>query len=130
MSDKKLLLKAVIFSSLCGILISIVLLCIFSAVIMTSGLLPTNITNYITIAVLSIGAFSGGFICAKITKSAALICGLITGISVFMLITVCGLIRNNESVTILTLIRLISTVLCGSLGGIVTLLKKERIHIK
>ena len=130
MSDKKLLFKAVVFSSLCGILISIILLCIFSAVIMTSGLLPTDITNYITVALLSIGAFTGGFICAKITKSAALICGLITGISVFMLITICGLIRSNDSITILSLIRLISTVICGSLGGIVTLFKKDRIHIK
>ena len=130
MFDKKLLFKAIIFSTLCGILISIILLCIFSAVIMTSGLLPTNITNYVTIALLSIGAFSGGFICAKITKSAALIFGLITGIGVFMLITICGLIRSNDSVTILTLIKLISTAICGSLGGIVTLLKKERIHIK
>ncbi len=130
MSDKKLLFKAVIFSTLCGLLVSIILLCIFSAVIMTTGLLPSDITNYITIAALSIGSITGGFICAKITKSASLICGLITGLSIFMLVTVCGLMRSTESVTILTLIRLITTVIGGGFGGIITLMKKERIKIK
>ena len=130
MSDKKLLFKAVFFSCLCGILVSIILLCIFSVIIMTTGLLPTNITNYITIAILSMGSFIGGYICAKITKSAALICGLLTGFAIFILIALCGLFYSNEAVTILTLIKLISTLLCGSLGGIVTLLKKERILIK
>ncbi len=130
MSDKKLLLKAALFGTVCGLLISVIITCIFTIVILTIGLFPTDITNYITVAILAIGAFFGGFITTKITKSAGLIAGLITGFSVFLLVTIFGLFKSNDSVTIITLIRLISNVVAGALGGILGLRKKERIHIK
>ena len=126
MSDKKLLLKAALFGTVCGLLISVIITCIFTIVILTIGLFPTDITNYITVAILAVGAFFGGFITTKITKSA----GLITGFSVFLLVTIFGLFKSNDSVTIITLIRLISTVVAGALGGILGLRKRERIHIK
>ena len=130
MSDKKLLLKAALFGTVCGLLISVIITCIFTIVILTIGLFPTDITNYITVAILAIGAFFGGFITTKITKSAGLIAGLITGFSVFLLVTIFGLFKSNDSVTIITLTRLISTVVAGALGGILGLRKRERIHIK
>ncbi len=130
MSDKKLLLKAALFGTVCGLLISVIITCIFTIVILTIGLFPTDITNYITVAILAIGAFFGGFITTKITKSAGLIAGLITGFSVFLLVTIFGLFKSNDSVTIITLIRLISNVVAGALGGILGLRKRERIHIK
>ncbi len=130
MSDKKLLLKAVLFGTVCGLLVSIILTCIFAVFILTSGLLPTDITNYIMIALLSIGAFFGGLVTTKITKSAGLIGGLFTGAAIFFLITVFGFIRSNDAVTIITLIRFITTLIFGGLGGIAGLKKSERIHIK
>ncbi len=130
MSDKRLLVKAVVFGSVCGLLVTVILLCIFSAVIMTSGLLPSEITNYITVGIVSLGAFAGGVITSRITKSAGLIVGLITGFFIFMLITVIGVIKSDDSFTVLTLIRLISLIIAGGIGGILGLRKKERIHIK
>lgn len=130
MSDKKLLIKAVLFGTVCGLLVTVVLICIFSAIIMTCGLFPEEITNYITLALLSIGAFSGGFITSKITKSAGLIVGLLTGFASFILITVTGLTKSNDPVTLLTLIRLAALLISGGIGGIAGLKRKERIHIK
>lgn len=130
MSDKRLLVKAVVFGSVCGLLVTVILLCIFSAVIMTSGLLPSEITNYITVGIVSLGALTGGVITSRITKSAGLIVGLITGFFIFMLITVIGVIKSDDSFTVLTLIRLISLIIAGGIGGILGLRKKERIHIK
>mgnify|MGYP003392973438 CR=1 FL=1 len=97
---------------------------------MTCGLFPEEITNYITLALLSIGAFSGGFITSKITKSAGLIVGLLTGFASFILITVTGLTKSNDPVTLLTLIRLAALLVSGGIGGIAGLKRKERIHIK
>ena len=130
MSDKRLLVKAVVFGSVCGLLVTVILLCVFSAIIMTSGLLPSEITNYITVGIISLGAFAGGVITSRITKSAGFIVGLITGFFMFMLITVIGMIKSDDSVTVLTLIRLISLIIAGGIGGILGLRKKERIHIK
>lgn len=130
MSDKRLLVKAVVFGSVCGLLVTVILLCIFSAIIMTGGLLPSEITNYITVGIVSLGALTGGVITSRITKSAGLIVGLITGFFIFMLITVIGVIKSDDSFTVLTLIRLISLMIAGGIGGILGLRKKERIHIK
>lgn len=130
MSDKKLTVKAVLFGTVCGLLITIILLCILSAVVLTSGLLPEELTNIITVILLGMGVFCGGFISSRITKSAGLIVGLITGFTVFLLVTIIGLTRSNESVTYITLIRLIATLIAGALGGIIGVNKKEKIHIK
>lgn len=129
MSDKKLAVKAIIFGIVCGLLVTVIFLCIFSVIIITSGLLPADITNYIIIAILSIGALFGGYIATKITKSAGLVIGAITGFSIFLLITVFGLIKSSDTITVLTLIKLISTLISGSLGGVLGLRKKEKIHI-
>lgn len=130
MSDKKLLIKAVLFGTVCGLLVTVILVCILSAIVMTSGLLPTELTNYITLALLALGAFSGGFITSRITKSAGLVAGLITGFSIFILITITGLTKSDDPVSLLTLIRLIALLVAGGVGGIVGLKRKERIHIK
>lgn len=130
MSDKKLLIKAVLFGTVCGLLVTVILICILSAIVMTSGLLPTELTNYITLALLALGAFSGGFITSRITKSAGLVAGLITGFSIFILITITGLTKSDDPVSLLTLIRLVALLVAGGVGGIVGLKRKERIHIK
>ena len=130
MSDKKLLIKAVLFGTVCGLLVTVILVCILSAIVMTSGLLPTELTNYITLALLALGAFSGGFITSRITKSAGLVAGLITGFSIFILITITGLTKSDDPVSLLTLIRLVTLLVAGGIGGIVGLKRKERIHIK
>lgn len=129
MSDKKLAIKAILFGIVCGLLITVILMCLFSVVIITSGLLPTDITNYIIVAILSIGIFFGSCIATKITKSAGLLIGLIVGFSIFILITMLGLLKSSETVTVLTLIRLIAGLLSGAVGGIIGLKKKEKIHI-
>ena len=129
MSDKKLAVKAILFGMVCGLLITVILMWLFSVVIITSGLLPTNITNYIIVALLSIGILFGSCIATKITKSAGLIIGLIVGLSIFMLITLIGLVQSNDTITTLTLIKLIASLISGALGGIIGLRKKEKIHI-
>ncbi len=129
MSDKKLALKAILFGIVCGLLITVILMCLFSVIIITGGLLPTDITNYIVIAILSIGILFGSCIATKITKSAGLVIGVIVGFSIFILITMFGLFKSNETVTILTLIRLIAGLLSGAVGGIIGLRKKEKLHI-
>ena len=130
MSDKKLLIKAVLFGTVCGLLVTVILVCILSAIVMTSGLLPTELTNYITLALLALGAFSGGFITSRITKSAGLVVGLITGLAIFILITATGLTRSDDPVSLLTLTRLVALLVAGGVGGIAGLKRKERIHIK
>lgn len=130
MSDKKLLVKAVLFGTVCGLMVSIILLCICTSVILSIGLLPTDITNYIMLAILSAGAFFGGFICARITKSAGLVVGMVTGFTIFLLVTIIGIIKSTDAVSAVTLIRFVLTVIIGGSGGIIGVNKKEKLKIK
>lgn len=130
MSDKKLTIKAVLTGTLIALLISVILLCIMSAIVITSGLLPEGLTNIVTIIFLGMGIFCGGFVASRITKSAGLVVGLITGISTFLLVTVIGLTKSSDSVTYLTLVRLAASLITGALGGVIGVNKREKIQIK
>lgn len=130
MQNKKLLAKSLIIGVVVALLVSIILLCIVSAIILSSGLLSSDITTIVSIAVLSAGVFAGGFLSAKITKSAGLIVGAITGFTVFLLITITGLIKSSDTITFITLVRFAVSLLFGAFGGIVAVNKKERIKIK
>lgn len=130
MLNKKLTAKAVLFGILTSLLISIILMCGVSMFILTNGLLPSELTNIITISTLGAGTLLGGIVSSRITKSAGLITGVITGFAVFLLITIIGLCKSSDTITYLTFIRLAVTVVLGGIGGIIGVNKKEKIHIK
>ena len=46
MSDKKKLIKSVSLGSLCGVLGCVILMCIFAVIMLTSGLLGAELTDY------------------------------------------------------------------------------------
>lgn len=129
MLNKKLTAKAVLFGVLASLLISIILMCCVSVFILTNGLLPTQMTNIITLSSLGAGTFVGGIISSRITKSAGLITGLITGFAVFLIITIIGLCKSSDTITYLTFIRLAITVILGGIGGIIGVNKKDKIKI-
>lgn len=130
MSDKKLFLKASLFSAMCAMLITVILCCIFAGVMLAVGLLPQDILSYAMVALLAAGSFFGGFIGARITKSLGMLTGMTTGFIIFLLVTITGVIKSNDSLTLLTLIRFAATLIAGGLGGIVGVNKKEKINIK
>ncbi len=130
MQNKRLVVKAALFGTLCAMLVSVMILCAISGFMLTSGLLPTELTNILAVAALAVGTFAGGFIAARITKSGGLITGLITGFTVFMVVTIIGLIKSTDGMTYLTIARLVTAIIMGALGGIIGVNKKEKLHIK
>ena len=129
MSDKKLLAKAVLFSSVCGILILVILMCLLAAVMMSSGVISVDILDYCTVGMV-VATLMSGIISSRITGSAGLAVGSLTGFFIFLVITSIALIFNGEPITILTLLKLMSSVLGGGIGGIIGVNKKEKIKIK
>ena len=71
-----------------------------------------------------------GIISSRITGSAGLAVGSLTGFFIFLVITSISLIFNGEPITILTLLKLMSSVLGGGIGGIIGVNKKEKIKIR
>ena len=103
MSDKKLLAKAVLFSSVCGILILVILMCLLAAVMMSSGVISADILDYCTVGMVGVATLMSGIISSRITGSAGLAVGSLTGFFIFLVITSIALIFNGEPITILTL---------------------------
>ncbi len=130
MSDKKLLAKAVLFSSVCGILILVILMCLLAAVMMSSGVISADILDYCTVGMVGVATLMSGIISSRITGSAGLAVGSLTGFFIFLVITSIALIFNGEPITILTLLKLMSSVLGGGIGGIIGVNKKEKIKIE
>lgn len=129
MSDKKRAAKAVTFGTLCGITITIILMCLTALGILTGGILPDEVLEYAAAAIFAVGAFAGGFVATKINKGAGLVIGVITGGVMFVIVTSVALTKNSEAVTILTLIKLFATITAGGLGGILGLKERKRISI-
>lgn len=128
MSDRKRLIKSVLLGTVCGMLTSVIFMCILAVVMLTSGLLSQELTNYIMIAICAIGAFVGGIIATKLNKGAGLIVGLITGGVIFILITIAALIKSDSPVSTLTAIRFVALLLGGALGGIIGIRERKKIN--
>ena len=86
MSDKKLLAKAVLFSSVCGILILVILMCLLAAVMMSSGVISADILDYCTVGMVGVATLMSGIISSRITGSAGLAVGSLTGFFIFLVI--------------------------------------------
>lgn len=130
MLNKKLLVKSVVFGGLCGMLVSLIFMGLTAFVMLSSGLLPLEISKYVTVGILSVGCMFGSFIAVKINKSAALIVGSLTGLFMFMAVTVIGLCCSQEAMTAVTAVKLVCSLIFGCIGGFLGLMKKERIKIK
>lgn len=130
MSDKKLLAKAVLFSSVCGILVLVILMCLLAAVMMSSGVISADILDYCTVGMVGVATLMSGIISSRITGSAGLVVGSLTGFFIFLIITSVALIFNGEPVSIITLLKLTVAVFAGGIGGIIGVNKKEKIKIK
>ena len=114
MSDKKQLIKSVFVGVLTSALTDIILMSLFSVLIITSGLLPADITDYIMVAVTAM----------------SVICGLLTAAAVFVIITVIGLLQSEAVLTPLSLIKLGAMLICGCAGGVLGVNQKEKVFIK
>lgn len=130
MSDKRLLIKAVLFSSVCGLLASVIFMCVLAAVMLSSGVIPSDILNYCSAAIAGIASLIAGITAARITKCNGLVTGALTGLCIFIVITITALTTDSGPVSALTLIKLILCVLGGGIGGVIGVNKKEKINIK
>ncbi len=130
MSEKNKIFKSMAFGFCTCMLTSVILMCLFAIIIMKSGLLSPELTDYAMLGLLSLSCLFGGFVSAKINKNNGLLCGAATAFLVFAVTTIAGLSQFSETVTLLTLLRFIFTLLCGSIGGILGVNQKEKISIK
>ena len=118
MSDKKKFIRSVAIGLLVGMAASVLLICLLSAILSKSGLLPNEVIDWVTAATLAIGALAGGFTAAKLNRGAGLIAGAAAGAAMLFALVLAAALRGEAAFTLLFPIKLAATLLGASAGGI------------
>ena len=125
MSDKSRLVKEVAVGAICSMLSCIILTSILAAVMLSTGMLGSELTNWITTAIMGLGSLVGGFVAAKINKGAGIPVGGMTGLAVFVVSALASLSRGASGVTSMAIIKLAASVLLAIVGGILGIREKK-----
>lgn len=112
------ILKPLAVSTAVSILCSLIFMLI-SAVAVTNLNASENTTLVLSIVSMSIGAFFGGIVCAKIYKKKGFLMGGLNGVVFFLLITVISLAVSSAPITVISLFKLILFIISSVIGGIV-----------
>ncbi|MBQ6152267.1 MAG: TIGR04086 family membrane protein [Ruminococcus sp.] len=130
LSDKNLMLKAIIIGVFSSVVIIAILMCVLSLIFLMSSSLPSEYLDYILLAIEAFGVLAGAYIAARILKRQGLVTGLCVSAIVLAAVLIAGFSGSTGTLTILTPIRAVILLLCGALAGIRGVNKKEKIRIK
>ena len=127
--NNSLYIKGILVGAIICITVIIMLLMLCAFFITQLGSIPTDAINIVVSAINGIGVFCGSFIALRIIKFKGIIFGAILGLIFFVLIFIAGLISSTETISLNTLIKLIVCVICGGIGGILGVNRKEKYKI-
>ena len=129
-SINKKAIKSVIFGSLVGTLITIILIIICSLIIISMGRLPDGALEYITLGLLAAGGYIGGYIGGRIYKGSGLFIGLATGSIMFIIVFLAGINSFTGSFSPLILFKIMVLLVFSTLGAVIGVNKKEKVKFK
>lgn len=127
LKNKSLYIRGLLLGAIISCLVITVLLIITSFVLTQTGNVPTDILNIIIYVLDGIGVFCGSYIALRIIKAGGLAWGIISGFVLFLIIFIAGLISSTETLSASTFFKLLISVICGALGGIIGVNKKKKV---
>lgn len=126
----KKMFKGIFFGILTGSLIITILMMLSSIIILQTGSLPGDILGYVVLVFIGIGSLLGGYIAGRIYKKNGLIIGAVTGVISFLILFLSGISNISEGVGIMTMLKLVVTIIPSMLGAILGVNKKEKVKFK
>lgn len=115
----------VVVSALIAIIITVFIFLIISFV-MTKIDIPKNITQVLSIAALALGAYFGGYICAKKYRKNGLLRGVVCGFIVFIIVMIIGSLFAGSVIDLSSSSKLLIVVVTGGIGGAIGVNSKRR----
>lgn len=119
---RSIIIGAVVGAALCAALLGACALAFVSA-----GHIPQGLISPLVIALSVISSFFAGFVSAKISKKRGLVYGALTGMLLFAVFVVSGLIASHEAISMTAVIRLVVMVLAGAIGGLLGVNRKSKV---
>ena len=110
-------LRPVVIGLTAGIVVSALLLFLFSILIMRQDT-PQRLIEPLAIASLSVGAFFTGLACTRITRRGGLVYGMLCGLLLSGIVLLAGMIAGVGGVGASGIFRVIFITLCSMIGGV------------
>lgn len=117
----------VIAGMLVGIVVSLLMLLVFS-IVMTMNDVPQGAISTLAAVSVALGCLAAGIISAKLHMSSGLVTGAVTGFLLYLVLMLVGLVAHGASPTASVLIKFAVSIVSGGIGGVigVNFKKKQR----
>jgi putative membrane protein (TIGR04086 family) len=119
--------RSIVIGSVAGAALCAALLGAFALAFVSAGHIPQGLISPLVIGISALSAFMAGLITAKISRKRGLAYGALSGLLLFVLFLVSGLIASHEAVSAASGMRLLVMVLSGAIGGLLAVSKKSKI---
>ena len=130
MNDNKRSVKAVLIGTAISLLLTVMLTCVFSFIIKLMPVVPYGIIDYVLIGLSGLSILIGSYTASVMTKSKGMMIGSLCALIVFVVLTISGMSTPDNDIGILTVIRVVAYLVCGVVGGIAGVNRKEKVRIK
>lgn len=128
--DKGRIVKAVAIGVLCSVVLAVLLTCLFSMMLNMMSGIPYDIIDYVMVAIEGFSVLIGAYIACVIAKSKGLIIGALCGAISLLIVFAVGMSMAKNNIGLLTVIRSAVMLLCGIIGGIMGVNRKDKVRIK
>lgn len=128
--DKGRVVKAVAIGVLCSVVLAVLLTCLFSMMLNMMSGIPYDIIDYVMVAIEGFSVLIGAYIACVIAKSKGLIIGALCGAISLLIVFAVGMSMAKNNIGLLTVIRSAVMLLCGIIGGIMGVNRKDKVRIK
>jgi putative membrane protein, TIGR04086 family/integral membrane protein, TIGR04097 family len=118
--------RAIVIGSVAGAAFCAALLGIFALAFVTSGHIPQGFITPLVIGISALSSFIAGMVSAKISRRRGLAFGALSGLLLFILFLISGLIATHEAVSAASATRMLVMLVSGALGGLLGVSKKSK----
>ena len=129
-AEPKRILKGCAIGLLVAAVLCGLLSCIFAFVLNMMDGLPYGIIDYVMVAIEGFSVLIGAYIACVIAKSKGLIIGALCGAISLLIVFAVGMSMAKNNIGLLTVIRSAVMLLCGVIGGIMGVNRKDKVRIK
>ncbi len=119
--------RAVVVGALSGAVLCAVLLALCTLAFVSSENVPHGFLQPFVICISVFSSFFAGYVTARLLKQRGLIFGMVSGLLLFLLFFLSGLVLSqNACVASEVTVRLLTMVISGGLGGLLAVSRKSR----
>lgn len=125
MNNKKRAAVSALIGSLTGAAAALLMLLLLSFFITRVQTVPYEALPMLSVAAICPGAFAGGWLSARLNRSAGMLLGAVAGAGAMLLLLAAGAASGSE-IGVAAILRLSAAVLSGAIGGVLGVNRRKK----